>query len=449
MEGDSGNDSPAGGRRDWSDGVWEMSALTLQSNTTNSTAEPGLQGSAAQTLLRVALISAILGASLFGNGLVLSVFQSKPQLLHVANRFVFNLLLADLLQTLVVMPLVIAGSVPGIQPLNSGFCTVLVVLAHLFAFAGVHTIVVVSIDRYLAIIHPLSYPSRMTSKRGSHLIALTWLLGTVQSTPPLYGWGQVALDGHPFCGLVWSSSPSYSLLTTLLGFWLPALIMLGCYWMVFRAARRQNALVHPARSNSPPRGWTCTNTSAPSSGVRIRARRSLCHCKAARVVCFIMSSYLLSMGPYSILGTISISRAHSPPSWLSTVALVLFYSQCSVHPYIYGYLHRSIRREFFRLLTSSCCVLPQPKALPAHSHLTTMVRRVHRPHCASGASRACTLGCWEVEPATALTPMDLSGAQSPQGCRRETVSTSCSSENELRLLPSQASGLRENGVASR
>ncbi|XP_059832607.1 probable G-protein coupled receptor 101 [Hypanus sabinus] len=417
-----------------------MSTLTLHSNTTDSTAESGLQVLPAHTLLRVTLLSAILGTSLLGNGLVLSVFQSKPQLLHVANRFVFNLLLADLLQTVVVMPLVIAGSVPGMQPLNRGLCMALVVLAHLFAFAGVHTIVVVSIDRYLAIIHPLSYPSRMTTRRGSHLIALTWLLGMVQSTPPLYGWGQVTFDGHAFCSLAWSSSPSYSLMTTLLGFWLPALIMLGCYWMVFRAARRQNALVHPAHSNGPPRGWSCTNTSAHSSGVRIRTRRSLCHCKAARVVCVIMSSFLLSMGPYSILGTMSISRAPSPPSWLSTVALVLFYSQCSVHPYIYGYLHRSIRREFLRLLTSSCSGLLQPRALPLHGHLTTMARKVLRPHCTSGASRACALRCWAEEPATALTPMDLSGAQSPQGCRRETVSTSCSSQNELPLLPSQASG---------
>ncbi|XP_051878299.1 probable G-protein coupled receptor 101 [Pristis pectinata] len=408
-----------------------MSGRTLYSNTTNSTVEPGLWSPTVDNLLRITLVSAILCVSLLGNSLVLMVFQSRPQLLHVANRFIFNLLLADLLQTVVVMPLVIAGSVPGIQPLNRGLCKALVVLMHLFAFAGVNTIVVVSIDRYLAIIHPLSYPMRMTPRTGSNLIAFSWLLGAAQSTPPLYGWGQVAFDGRTFCSLVWSSSPSYSLLTMLLTFWLPACIMLGCYWMVFRAARRQNALVHPTHPNTLPRGWSVSST-----GARARTRRS--HCKAARVVCVIVSSYLLSMGPYSILGTMSISRAPTAPPWLSTTALILFYCQCSVHPYIYGYLHRSIRREFLLLLSGSCCRTPHPRDSPPNSYFTVGDSRLFHSHCTSGAPRACAPRSWAEEPITALTAMDISGPQSPRGCRRETVSTSCSSENELHLLPSQA-----------
>eukprot|EP00062_Callorhinchus_milii_P001021 gi/632936199/ref/XP_007892906.1/ PREDICTED: probable G-protein coupled receptor 101 [Callorhinchus milii] len=200
-----------------------------------------------QSINRAALISAIVCTSLFGNVLVLMVFHRKPQLLHVANRFVFNLLLADLFQTVLVMPLVIAGSLPEAWPfLDTGLCCkALVVLMHLFAFAGVNTIVVVSIDRYLAIIHPLSYPARMTPRRGSSLILLTWFLGAAQSAPPLFGWGQIGFDRHHLCSLFWSASHSYTVVIALLTFWLPVTIMLGCYWMVFRAARRQNALVHP------------------------------------------------------------------------------------------------------------------------------------------------------------------------------------------------------------
>ncbi|KPP56255.1 hypothetical protein Z043_126164, partial [Scleropages formosus] len=280
--------------------------------------------------VKMALISAIMCTSLFGNVLVLLVFQRKPQLLHVANRFVLNLLLADLLQTVLVMPFAVAAAVPSVWPLDGRLCQVLVVLMHLFAFAGVNTIIVVSVDRYLAIIHPLSYPTRMTPHLGTNLIAGTWLVSVLQSTPPLYGWGAIGFDRrHGACAVLWSSSASYSALLSALSFWLPAAIMLACYWMVFRAARRQNALVHPIHSGhqQDPNATTATAVPCPapqqpppppprdgpvSAGNRPRAKHRgfQYHCKAARVVFIIMASYVLSMGPYSVVGTVA-AHSHS------------------------------------------------------------------------------------------------------------------------------------------
>ncbi|KAJ8407201.1 hypothetical protein AAFF_G00288770, partial [Aldrovandia affinis] len=211
---------------------------------------PHHPSSIVNSVVKMTLISVIVCTSLFGNVVVLLVFQRKPHLLHVANRFVLNLLLADLLQTVLVMPFAIAATVPEVWPLDARLCQALVVLMHLFAFAGVNTIIVVSVDRYLAIIHPLSYPTRMTPHLGTNLIACTWLLSVLQSTPPLYGWGAIDFDRrHNSCTVVWSSSSSYATLVSAFSFWLPVAIMLACYWMVFRAARRQNALVHPIQAS--------------------------------------------------------------------------------------------------------------------------------------------------------------------------------------------------------
>uniref|UniRef100_A0A672YQR4 G protein-coupled receptor 101 n=1 Tax=Sphaeramia orbicularis TaxID=375764 RepID=A0A672YQR4_9TELE len=338
-----------------------------------------LWSSTANSVMKMVLISLIVCVSLFGNVVVLLVFQRKPQLLHVANRFVLNLLLADLLQTILVMPFAIAATVPGVWPLDSRLCQALVVLMHLFAFAGVNTIIVVSVDRYLAIIHPLSYPTRMTPHLGTNLIICTWVLSFLQSTPPLYGWGTIDFDRHHnVCSVVWSSSLSYSAVVSTFSFWLPVLIMLGCYWMVFRAARRQNALVHPIQTQSysqpcpqdfqgptspqrqpQPQPQQACSPEGPYSArgypVRVRHRRFHYHCKAARVVFVIMASYILSMGPYSILNTISMSARAAVPPWFVLCGLVLFFLQCCLHPYIYGYMHRSVRKEFLALLCSLFC----------------------------------------------------------------------------------------------
>nr|XP_057920087.1 probable G-protein coupled receptor 101 [Doryrhamphus excisus] len=398
------------------------------------------------SVLKMALISLIVCVSLFGNVIVLLVFQRKPQLLHVANRFVLNLLLADLLQTVLVMPFAIAATVPGVWPLDARLCQALVVLMHLFAFAGVNTIIVVSVDRYLAIIHPLSYPTRMTPHLGTNLIVSTWVLSFLQSTPPLYGWGTIDFNQHhKMCSVVWSYSLSYSIVVATFSFWLPVLVMLGCYWMVFRAARRQNALVHPIQTRShshacpqefqgaQPQQASSPNNPYSAKGypARARHRRFHYHCKAARVVFVIMASYILSMGPYSVLNTISMSARADVPPWLSSLALVLFFLQCCLHPYIYGYMHRSVRKEFLALLCGMLCKQGRPsQSSAAKTCLTTAAGEGRcsgaQAHPPSLAARVFPMQTWE-ECTTSSSP---TFERRSRDSRKETTSTSVSSDRE-------------------
>lgn len=418
--------------------------------------------STANSIVKVVLILIIVCVSLFGNVVVLLVFHRKPQLLHVANRFVLNLLLADLLQTVLVMPFAIASTVPGVWPLHSRLCQALVVLMHLFAFAGVNTIIVVSVDRYLAIIHPLSYPTRMTPNLGTNLIICTWVLSFLQSTPPLYGWGTIAFDHHHhMCSVVWSSSLSYAAVVFIFSFWLPVLIMVGCYWMVFRAARRQNALVHPIQtqsfSQSCPQDFQGSNSphlqahpqlqllsqqvclsdgphAASGYPVRVRHRRFYYHCKAARVVFVIMASYILSMGPYSVINTISMNSRAAVPPWISSLALVLFFLQCCLHPYIYGYMHRSVRKEFLALLCGLFCKQGRNSQSSAvESCFTTTEGRSTAPlHLPSLAARVFPLRTWE-ECTTSSPTFERKSRDS----RKETTSTSISSEREITVHSKQ------------
>lgn len=411
----------------------------------NNTDNAQVRSSTADSVVKMVLIAFILCVSLFGNVVVLLVFQRKPQLLHVANRFVLNLLLADLLQTVLVMPFALATTVPGVWPLDARLCQALVVLMHLFAFAGVNTIIVVSVDRYLAIIHPLSYPTRMTPHLGTNLIICTWVLSLLQSTPPLYGWGTIDFDRrYKVCSVVWSSSLSYSIMVSTLSFWLPVIIMLGCYWMVFRAARRQNALVHPIQTQSYPQPTPAQDFQGPSSSqpqqasspegpysatVRVRHRRFHYHCKAARVVFVIMASYILSMGPYSILNTVSMSARVAIPPWLFSLALVLFFMQCCLHPYIYGYMHRSVRKEFLALLCGLFCKQGRPSQSSAVESCFTKTEGRPGAHChlPSTAARVFPLRTWE-ECTTSSSP---TCERKSRDSRKETTSTSISSEREI------------------
>ncbi|CAH2315137.1 probable G- coupled receptor 101 [Pelobates cultripes] len=336
------------------------------------------------TILRISLIISLLCLSLFGNIMLLVVFHRKPQLLQVANRFIFNLLVADLLQTVLVMPCVIVTSLPDIWPLEHGLCGAVVVLMHLFAFAGVNTITVVSVDKYLAIIHPLSYPTKMTPKRGSLLISCTWLFSVLQSTPPLYGWGKIEFDLHNhYCKVLWASSYSYTVLSALFSFILPVSIMLACYGMVFRAARRQNALVHPVQANGCDRS-DGTRSTALSTLDKTHHHRPLYHCKAAKVIFAILSSYIISMGPYSVLSIVASSANLVIPRWVTSLVLVLFFLQCCIHPYIYGYMHKSLKKEFILLLHGFFCKQVHPQNATVDSYIILTDGRIFQSHFSTG-----------------------------------------------------------------
>ncbi|XP_062939082.1 probable G-protein coupled receptor 101 [Cynocephalus volans] len=225
---------------------------TRESNSSNTCVPfSKMPISLAHGIIRSSVLLIFLTASFIGNIVLALVLQRKPQLLQVTNRFIFNLLVTDLLQISLVAPWVVATSVPFFWPLNSHFCTALVSLTHLFAFASVNTIVVVSVDRYLSIIHPLSYPSRMTQRRGYMLLYGTWIVAILQSTPPLYGWGQAAFDErNAFCSMIWGASPSYTILSVVSFIIIPLVVMVACYSVVFGAARRQHALLYNIKRHS-------------------------------------------------------------------------------------------------------------------------------------------------------------------------------------------------------
>ncbi|XP_032474745.1 probable G-protein coupled receptor 101 [Phocoena sinus] len=445
--------------------------------------------SLAHGIIRSSVLLIFLTASFVGNIVLALVLQRKPQLLQVTNRFIFNLLVTDLLQISLVAPWVVATSVPFFWPLNSHFCTALVSLTHLFAFASVNTIVVVSVDRYLSIIHPLSYPAKMTPRRGYMLLYGTWILAILQSTPPLYGWGQAAFDErNALCSMIWGASPSYTILSVVSFVIIPLIVMIACYSVVFGAARRQHALLYNVKSHSlevrakdhvenedeegdkkiefqgesefhcqdegevkakegsveakdgsrkakegsvetgegsveakgseevresslvAGEGSTKIQSSKKADKGRLEVtqcnidlgeddmefgeddihfseddieavniteslpvshRNSTgdpplprCYqCKAAKVIFLIIFSYVLSLGPYCFLAVLAVwvDVQTKVPQWVITIIIWLFFLQCCIHPYIYGYMHKTIKKEIQDMLKKFFCKEKPPK----------------------------------------------------------------------------------------
>ncbi len=65
-----------------------------------------------------------------------------------------------------------------------GFC------GGLFGFNSLFSLMMISIDRYLALTRPVGPASSKNPKRVALMIVLTWIFAIALSTPPFYGMGE-------------------------------------------------------------------------------------------------------------------------------------------------------------------------------------------------------------------------------------------------------------------
>lgn len=68
------------------------------------------------------------------------------------------------------------------------WCSVWLAVDVWMCTASILNLCAISLDRYVAVTRPVSYPSIMSRKRAKALIAGLWVLSFVICFPPLVGW---------------------------------------------------------------------------------------------------------------------------------------------------------------------------------------------------------------------------------------------------------------------
>lgn len=127
-----------------------------------------------------------------GNLLVVSAIWHETQLHSVTNYLIASLAAADCLVGAVVMPFsVISEIIIGSWTFGATWCDLWHSFDVLASTASIMNLCAISLDRYLAITDPISYPSRMTPKRVALLIVFVWTVSSVISFPAIIWWRAV------------------------------------------------------------------------------------------------------------------------------------------------------------------------------------------------------------------------------------------------------------------
>jgi len=140
---------------------------------------PDLTDMEATFLASVNVLFSLIG--IFGNTLVIVVVARNRHLHTVTNTFIASLALADLLACLVAQPMN-AAFLYGLSP-NPAYGTTRKTFSFVSVLASISNLVAVTVDRYIAIVSPMTYHLRATFKNATILLCVIWLVSLALGIP--------------------------------------------------------------------------------------------------------------------------------------------------------------------------------------------------------------------------------------------------------------------------
>ncbi|KAG7259284.1 hypothetical protein CRUP_036213 [Coryphaenoides rupestris] len=364
-----------------------------------------------QSTLIPALFGVICVLGTVGNALAVYVLAHGGSARRsVANTFMLNLCVSDLL-FLLSLPLWAVYYALGFHwPFGRFACKLCGGLLHLNLYASIFFIVCMSMDRYLAIVHPLRSQSARDPKRARLTCVLAWALALACAAPTVvlrdtYPLQQLGVEAcavlYPhhywYLGLAW--------MKILLAFLLPLVVISSCYYVIGRhllagsgvwLRRRAPAhgersscsgtnrsldsqLSHRAESDRPPTPFAYANGSMSAGGrgcgggggtgtggmsLEGRGLERVLWTVAAVVLAFFFCWF-----PFHCLTLLDVLSGHGllGGCWLewavanlTSLTLCLGFSNSAVNPVLYCFIGNHFRGRLGGLCKGLCACLRPP-----------------------------------------------------------------------------------------
>ncbi|XP_036985857.1 C-C chemokine receptor type 2 [Artibeus jamaicensis] len=267
------------------------------------------------------LYSMVFIVGFVGNLLVVLTLINCKKLKSMTDIYLLNLAISDLL-LLLTLPVWI-HSVTNEWVLGGAMCKVITGIYQVGYFGGIFFIILLTIDRYLAIVHAVFALKARTVTFGVATSGVTWVVAVLASLPGIIFTEAKLEDDAYFCGpyfpVEWKNF--YSIMRTVLGLVLPLLVMVVCYSGILKTL--------------------------------LRCRNEKKRHKAVRLIFVIMIGYFLFWTPYNITLILDTFQVFFDVSSCKTasqldkaihVTETLGMTHCCVNPIIYAFVGEKFRR---------------------------------------------------------------------------------------------------------
>uniref|UniRef100_H2Y8S2 G-protein coupled receptors family 1 profile domain-containing protein n=1 Tax=Ciona savignyi TaxID=51511 RepID=H2Y8S2_CIOSA len=181
-----------------------------------------------------------------GNILVIVAFHANRRLQTITNYFILSLAYADMVIGLVSMNLFTIYIVQGEWRLGPLVCDIWLCIDYVASNASVMNLLIISVDRYLALTKPLTYRAKRTKRRACLMIVGAWMVSFVLWVPSILLWPLK-------CSIRFIvASPAVAIGTAMAAFYVPVLVMSALSWCIHRVNIEHNKYANTFRIQDKP-----------------------------------------------------------------------------------------------------------------------------------------------------------------------------------------------------
>ncbi|XP_029315319.1 G-protein coupled receptor 183 [Cottoperca gobio] len=195
--------------------------------------------------------------SAIANSLVLYVICQRKQKFNSTSIYLVNLALSDSLFTLTLPTRIIYYIRHFNWPFGDLLCRLTTVLFFANTYTGIAFMTCISLDRYLAMVHPQRLQCLRSVKVVRRVSCLVWALVSLEVAPLLFRNMLREHQGRQTCMEYFNFegsrfTPYLLLLACVISFCCPLIIIMGCYAKInlkLRAAAKQNSVTGRSKRN--------------------------------------------------------------------------------------------------------------------------------------------------------------------------------------------------------
>ncbi|KAM6958948.1 opioid receptor, delta 1a [Aplochiton taeniatus] len=277
-----------------------------------------------------ALYSVICVVGLLGNILVMYGVVRYTKMKTATNIYIFNLALADALATST-LPFQSAKYLLNTWPFGEVMCKLVIAIDYYNMFTSIFTLTMMSVDRYIAVCHPVRALGFRTPAKAKMINVLIWVLSSAIGVPIMVIAVTRETDtGKTVCMLRFPDPDWYwdtvtKICVFIIAFVVPVLVITICYGLMILRLRSVRLL----------------------SGSKEKDRNMR---RITRMVLVVVAAFIVCWTPihiFIIVKTLVEIDTRNPiviASWHLCIALG--YTNSSLNPVLYAFLDENFKRCF-------------------------------------------------------------------------------------------------------